>query len=118
MESHVQSGKKRSWTDEKHLQFLNSMEASFVRAMFERKDHRLLRLDRYLPDTSDSTLDLKTLNKTKKKGGRMDGGADKRLRRFSSQPFNASQDQVVPQFEMRAVGDKDERDHLNVPDQL
>ncbi|VVA11077.1 PREDICTED: LOC109804371 [Prunus dulcis] len=94
MESHVQSGKKRSWTDEKHLQFLNSMEASFVRAMFERKDHRLLRLDRYLPDTSDSTLDLKTLNKTKKKGGRMDGGADKRLRRFSSQPFNASQDQV------------------------
>lgn len=24
----------------------------------------------------------------------MDGGADKRLRRFSSQPFNASQDQV------------------------
>lgn len=27
-------------------------------------------------------------------GGRKDGGADKRLRRFSSQSFNASQDQV------------------------
>lgn len=67
----MQSGKKRSWTDEKHVQFLNSMEASFVRAMFEKKDHLLLRLDRYLPDTSDSTLDLKTLNKTKKQGNYM-----------------------------------------------
>lgn len=48
------------WTDEKHVQFLNSMEASFVRAMFQSNSHPLPRLDRYLPDTSDSTLDLNT----------------------------------------------------------
>ncbi|KAI4351780.1 hypothetical protein L6164_006098 [Bauhinia variegata] len=56
-----------SWTDEKHLHFLNTMEASFVRSMLQNDNghgrrriyHRLLRLDRPLPDTSDSTLDLK-----------------------------------------------------------
>ncbi|PIN11923.1 hypothetical protein CDL12_15466 [Handroanthus impetiginosus] len=45
------------WTNERHLHFLNSMEASFVRTLFETK-HRCLPLDRYIPDTSDSTEDL------------------------------------------------------------
>jgi hypothetical protein len=68
------------WTDEKHVNYLNTMEASFVRKMFENKnccccsssssnhnrmiptiDHhrQILRLDRNLPDSSESTLDLK-----------------------------------------------------------
>jgi hypothetical protein len=66
------------WTDEKHVNYLNTMEASFVRTMFENKnccsssssnhnrvipkiDHhrQILRLDRNLPDSSESTLDLK-----------------------------------------------------------
>ena len=56
------------WTDEKHLRFLNSMEASFVRTMLEANYGLRLRLDRHLPDTSDSTLDLKS-HKTKPKHG-------------------------------------------------
>ncbi|KAG9146767.1 hypothetical protein Leryth_005094 [Lithospermum erythrorhizon] len=64
--------KMREWTNEEHLEFLNSIEASFVRAMFAdggvntEEEHpssqidRLLRLDRYLPDSCDSTEDLPT----------------------------------------------------------
>lgn len=47
------------WTNEKHLHYLNAMEAAFVHKMLDNK-RRLPRLDRYLPDTSDSTLDLNT----------------------------------------------------------
>ncbi|XP_029128853.1 uncharacterized protein LOC114916396 [Cajanus cajan] len=50
------------WTDEKHLHFLNTMEASFVRTMLHHYglvSTQPLRLDRYLPDTSESTLDSK-----------------------------------------------------------
>ncbi|PRQ60058.1 hypothetical protein RchiOBHm_Chr1g0376981 [Rosa chinensis] len=105
MESHVPI----SWTNKKHVQFLNTMEASFVCSMIENKG-RLARLDRFVPDTSDSTLDLiKTPQTTKKSGPvrRMDGGAVRRTRRLSSQPFISSQlDQVVPQFEIALVGDK------------
>lgn len=45
------------WTNEKHLHFLNSMEASFVQSMLHNNS-RFPPLDRYLPDTSDSTHDL------------------------------------------------------------
>jgi len=58
------------WTDEKHLHFLNSMEASFVRTMLHHyavlSSHPPLRLDRYLPDTSESTLDSKPNRRPKK----------------------------------------------------
>lgn len=59
-----------SWTDEKHISFLNWMEASFVKRMHERDDQQQLLtyaaaavdshlpLDRYLPDGSDSTVDF------------------------------------------------------------
>ncbi|EXC15960.1 hypothetical protein L484_015763 [Morus notabilis] len=117
-----------SWTDEKHLQYLTSIEASFVRTMLENHNGRLpLRLDRYLPDTSDSTLDLKPHQRTRFKHGtnsdcmgprgRMESIAEKRSRRIrSSQPLNSSRDQVVPQLEIRTVGDKDEKDQQdNVP---
>ncbi|CAJ1977082.1 unnamed protein product [Sphenostylis stenocarpa] len=58
------------WTDEKHLHFLNTMEASFVRTMLHHyvvvSSHPPLRLDRYLPDTSESTLDSKPNRRPKK----------------------------------------------------
>ncbi|KAG9143219.1 hypothetical protein Leryth_010140 [Lithospermum erythrorhizon] len=66
----------REWTNEEHVKFLNSIEASFVRAMFsdasanneqhkqeeDSSSHKdcLLRLDRFLPDSCDSTEDLPT----------------------------------------------------------
>ncbi|XP_022879024.1 uncharacterized protein LOC111396752 [Olea europaea var. sylvestris] len=83
------------WTNERHTDFLNSMEASFVRTMFEGQ---ISRLDRYIPDTTESTQDLgkerrrrystSELNRRKK---------DKRTRLLSSQSDISSQDQVVPQ---------------------
>ncbi|KAG5077844.1 hypothetical protein JHK82_056539 [Glycine max] len=51
------------WTDEKHRHYLNTMEASFVRTMLHHYvvvSPQPLRLDRYLPDTSESTLDSTT----------------------------------------------------------
>ncbi|XP_004308105.1 PREDICTED: uncharacterized protein LOC101298945 [Fragaria vesca subsp. vesca] len=98
-----------SWTNEKHVQFLNTMEASFVCSMFESKG-RVARLDRFVPDTSDSTLDrIRTPKTTTKKSGpirRMGGGAVRRTRRLPSQPFISSQlDQVVPQYDISVVGD-------------
>lgn len=101
-----------SWTNEKHVQFLNTMEASFVCSMIENKG-RLARLDRYMPDTSDSTLDLNKTKKTKKHNTpgpvrKMDGGAVRRTRRLPSQPIITSHqlDQVVPQFEIAIVGER------------
>ncbi|GKV04978.1 hypothetical protein SLEP1_g17052 [Rubroshorea leprosula] len=98
------------WTDEKHVRFLNSMEAWFVRTMLGDTS-RLLRLDRYLPDSSESTLDSKLILASKKNhatsvnfmGTRstlINGRADMRLRGPSpSQPHDSSEDQVVPQME-------------------
>ncbi|XP_050253791.1 uncharacterized protein LOC126699864 [Quercus robur] len=109
------SCKTGSWTNEKHFHFLNSMEASFVRTMFDNNYNNdpILRLDRYLPDSSDSTLDLKKRRNKKLvnqgvgnmgnnvKGGRakLYGKTDKRTRRVSSQPSIPPQDQVVPHLE-------------------
>ncbi|XP_058773442.1 uncharacterized protein LOC131647576 isoform X2 [Vicia villosa] len=59
------------WTDEKHVNYLNTMEASFVRSMFQNKtsssnhNRPILRLDRHLPDSSESTLDLKPHNRSR-----------------------------------------------------
>ncbi|KAK2653814.1 hypothetical protein Ddye_013670 [Dipteronia dyeriana] len=119
------------WTDERHLHFLKSMEASFVHTMLENYNgrHRQLRLDRQLPDTSDSTLDLKkrrTINKhvnpaadiiigSRRRNSNIDSKADKRPRRHSSsyRPYTSSQDQVVPLMENRR-DDKDESGSTNV----
>lgn len=51
------AGPKWFWTNERHVRFLNSIEASFVQAMFENNP-RSFRLDRQLPDCSESTQDL------------------------------------------------------------
>ncbi|XP_027359475.1 uncharacterized protein LOC113868108 [Abrus precatorius] len=99
------------WTDEKHVQFLNTMEASFVRTMLENKcvssHHRyFLPLDRHLPDTSESTLDLKPRRRTRKYHAPSDsmGPTARRTRRRSFQLCNSSQDQVVPQVEIEREG--------------
>lgn len=54
------------WTDEKHVSFLNWMEACFVRRLAEdvgrgrcRLGRRRPRLDRFVPDISESTHDLR-----------------------------------------------------------
>lgn len=46
------------WTNERHVHFLNSIEASFVQTLLENNNAaRFLPLDRHLPDSTDSTLD-------------------------------------------------------------
>ncbi|KAK7364305.1 hypothetical protein VNO80_12861 [Phaseolus coccineus] len=101
------------WTDEKHVHFLNTIEASFVRAMLENQGaanptRHSLRLDRYLPDISDSTLDLKPYSRrrTRKLHAPADsmGPTMRRSRRRSSQPYNSSRDQVVPHAENQREG--------------
>ncbi|OMO86032.1 hypothetical protein CCACVL1_09850 [Corchorus capsularis] len=130
------SNRNESWTNEKHVHFLNSMEARFVRTMLENNGrHSNLRLDRQLPDSSDSTLDFNR-NQTRKKHStsvdfigtssksKMKARPDKRSRRPPppcSQPHDhaSSQDQVVPQIETRMGDNKDEKDLPNiVPVQL
>ncbi|XVE64192.1 hypothetical protein DITRI_Ditri07aG0081900 [Diplodiscus trichospermus] len=119
MDSHVPCHRDEPWTDEKHLHFLNSMEAWFVRTMLENKSRYTLRLDRHLPDSSESTLDCKQNIQTRKKHAtsgssaldfigtrriKMKGRPDKRSRRSSSQQphgHGSSQDQVVPQIEKK-----------------
>ncbi|XP_052110645.1 uncharacterized protein LOC107466905 isoform X2 [Arachis duranensis] len=77
MESMVQVAKGETapfWTEERHVHFLNTMEASFVRTMLHRNggDYysgrwQLLRLDRHLPDSSESTLDSEESRNSKMK---------------------------------------------------
>ncbi|KAF8008579.1 hypothetical protein BT93_K2294 [Corymbia citriodora subsp. variegata] len=110
-----------AWTDEKHFRFLNSVEASFVRTVFGNRnanggggsdDDGGLRLDRYLPDSSESTEDLQSQRRKKSTTSssssssdgvgprpRSDGKQDRRSRKVSSQSKrNSSHDQVVPQL--------------------
>ncbi|XP_012474587.1 uncharacterized protein LOC105791181 isoform X3 [Gossypium raimondii] len=107
MESHVPSNRNETWTEEKHVHFLNSMEAWFVNTMLQSNDRYNLRLDRHLPDSSDSTLDCKPrtkhstpavhfIGKTRSKMKK--SRPVKRSMRSSSQPHDSSQDQVVPQL--------------------
>ncbi|XP_050914561.1 uncharacterized protein LOC127129408 isoform X2 [Lathyrus oleraceus] len=66
----MDSSTRPFWTDQKHVNYLNTMEAIFVRTMFQNKtsfsnhNRPILRLDRHLPDTSESTLDLKPHNRS------------------------------------------------------
>ncbi|PWA44030.1 hypothetical protein CTI12_AA530000 [Artemisia annua] len=91
----------KRWTNEKHLHFLKSVEASFVRTMLENGDGRVLAIDRILPDSCESTLDSKFTTKRKrcyrgdnlKAGMSMDQKVITRLRYPSFQ-----EDQVVPQM--------------------
>ncbi|KAH1075460.1 hypothetical protein J1N35_027788 [Gossypium stocksii] len=103
------NNQNESWTDEKHVRFLNSMEAWFVRTMLENNDLYHLRLDRHLPDSSESTLDCKQRNvQSRRKHASSDSiitrrskmkvKTDKRSKRPSSssqsQRYDSSEDQV------------------------
>ncbi|XP_027110350.1 uncharacterized protein LOC113763262 [Coffea eugenioides] len=106
------------WTDERHVRFLNSIEASFVRAMFDhnnnasnRRQCHSLRLDRPLPDCFDSTLDVGKDRRRRHSISTSDAAeysssvrTDKKSRRLSSH------DQVVPQLEGDDDGIKDEKE--------
>ncbi|KAL7146361.1 hypothetical protein ABFS83_06G035600 [Erythranthe nasuta] len=98
------------WTNERHVDFLNSMEASFVQTMFENNG-RFPRLDRYLPDTADSTVDL---GKERRRRHSASDIVEPSVRRTDTKSRILScQDQVVPQFQnKRDDKDKDEKDHL------
>ncbi|KAM3320056.1 hypothetical protein P3S67_007256 [Capsicum chacoense] len=107
------------WTNERHVHFLNSIEASFVRAMLENNNAApILPLDRHLPDSTDSTLDtpkerrrrFSTSDIKMSSGSRID--VEKKTRRTSSNI--SSQDQVVPQYK-HGRGDKDADGHSDVP---
>ncbi|KAJ8633634.1 hypothetical protein MRB53_026970 [Persea americana] len=90
-----------SWTNEKHISFLNWMEASFVKRMLKNDDFvdGDARLDRYLPDSAESTLDFDCGRSRRRVHGKR--GSEERRRRdvvreTSSRPDH---DQVVPQME-------------------
>lgn len=70
------------WTNERHLDFLKSVEASFVRTMLENSDDRVfLPMDRYLPDSCESTLDSKRMTTAPT-------GAKRRKRHFPAGMFD------------------------------
>ncbi|CAI9274089.1 unnamed protein product [Lactuca saligna] len=92
------------WTNERHLHFLNSVEASFVQTMLGNND-QFRRMDRCLPDDYESTLDSKA-SSTKRRRRRHSTSdiLDSRLRsgpritRLQIHP-ESRDDQVVPQIE-------------------
>ncbi|XP_015941398.1 uncharacterized protein LOC107466905 isoform X1 [Arachis duranensis] len=125
MESMVQVAKGETapfWTEERHVHFLNTMEASFVRTMLHRNggDYysgrwQLLRLDRHLPDSSESTLDSEESRNSKMKKKHEASPSDslltgprsrtekrrsmRRRRRSSQLHISSMEEQVVPEIE-------------------
>ncbi|PIA49534.1 hypothetical protein AQUCO_01300377v1 [Aquilegia coerulea] len=117
------------WTNEKHVNYLNLMEASFVRKMLEKDDarsmltytssvhHHAVLLDGYLPDSLESTCDSSSRTNRKKEimdtksstaKDRKNNNNEKRMRRrCSSRPYGVTQDQVVPQIG-NSKSDKDD----------
>lgn len=129
------------WTNEKHVNFLNWMEDSFVRTMLidhrnnnytyrnndnnnnknsDSRTHQLLPLDRFLPDSSESTRDLRRQHHNKitttTKYSVVDADPDtatsaredEEMTCLSLRPYDSSasspNDQVVPQFGMIKAG--------------
>ncbi|KAK9665535.1 hypothetical protein RND81_14G118500 [Saponaria officinalis] len=109
------------WTNERHSNFLSSMEASFVRNMFENKCLNInenninnveinnnnnnfnmscnSRLDRFVPDIAESTLDLHSRKFTTPGIVRgldqvMSYGSSQRQRPPHGRPYKSSHDQV------------------------
>ncbi|XP_074284641.1 uncharacterized protein LOC141609489 [Silene latifolia] len=114
--------KEREWTNQSHSNFLSLMEESFVKTMFQKnyvysKSSNNIktginntRLDRFVPDMAESTLDLGSRKSVTKAAMRVLGAVTttrstqrQRLRRFH--PYKVTHDQVVPELEGKA-GDK------------
>ncbi|KAL9258633.1 hypothetical protein AKJ16_DCAP18074 [Drosera capensis] len=94
-----------SWTNEKHMNYLTIMEATFVRNMLigttaTAASGRVVRLDRYVPDVSESTLDATKISRARRQRRQelQQAGSSKMAQTIS-------QDQVVPQIEGKR-GDK------------
>ncbi|KAK1285726.1 hypothetical protein QJS10_CPB20g01657 [Acorus calamus] len=95
------------WTDEMHVSFLNRIEASFVKRMLGTAHDRgfyldkvdddeafvssRIRLDRYLPDSADSTFDSKRYCTAR--GGKSGVHRSRAKRASRSRPYSTSQDQ-------------------------
>ncbi|KAL8543923.1 hypothetical protein ACS0TY_004468 [Phlomoides rotata] len=85
------------WTNERHVHFLNSMEASFVQSMFQKNNSHVPPLDRYIPDSSESTQDLAKQRRTTSDNVESSERTEKKIRILSCKI--SSEDQVVPNFE-------------------
>ncbi|CAO2821154.1 unnamed protein product [Amaranthus hypochondriacus] len=80
------------WTNQKHSNFLRVMEARFVRNMqLENSFINDTRLDRFVPDMSESTLDLHKSDRVKR-------SCNRQKDRPTIRPYKMSHDQVVPQL--------------------
>ncbi|XP_078447847.1 uncharacterized protein LOC144716567 [Wolffia australiana] len=111
------------WTDEKHTFFLNCLEDSFVRWMMmdgrlgsglARLDEKPLRLDRIMPDGSDSTRVCRSRDRgirkaavARRRRGRREfeeshGKMRKRWQRRQT-ASSREQDQIVPEREASEV---------------
>ncbi|XP_042034959.1 uncharacterized protein LOC121781285 [Salvia splendens] len=105
MAANSDKNRRLHWTNQKHLHFLNSMEASFVQSMLQNNS-RFPPLHRYLPDSSDSTLDL---DKFKSSSSTFHtDNVESSVRRTETKTKTktiilscqkSSQDQVVPEFQ-------------------
>ncbi|XP_057249545.1 uncharacterized protein LOC104906476 isoform X1 [Beta vulgaris subsp. vulgaris] len=103
----VEENNGLQWTNEKHSNFLRLMEASFVRNLMERSSNNITkvthhvtsRLDRFVPDISESTLDLH------KSSDRVSRTCNRQKGRGIIRPYKMSHDQVVPHLKDK-VGDK------------
>ncbi|XP_021730115.1 myb-like protein D [Chenopodium quinoa] len=96
------------WTNEKHSDFLRLMEASFVRNLMEKSSNEDTtkinsRLDRFVPDISESTLDLH--HRSAHSSDRVNRTCNRQKERGIIRPYKMTHDQVVPRVEDKA-GDK------------
>ncbi|KVI07174.1 uncharacterized protein LOC112510041 [Cynara cardunculus var. scolymus] len=107
------ASKSCRWTNDRHLHFLKSVEATFVRTVLEDGGGggRLLRMDRYLPDSCESTLDSKTTSCMKRRKRHFPSDnleTSIRVRRLRLHPFypSSQDDQVVPEIKPANINDK------------
>lgn len=75
-------GSSKVWTNERHVDYLNSMEASFVRSMLNS-----LPKNRDVPDGSDSTLDHRTTPRARRYSTSGTNITSSRIRKISINDF-------------------------------
>ncbi|KAI3705799.1 hypothetical protein L1987_76041 [Smallanthus sonchifolius] len=101
------------WTNERHLNFLKFIEASFVRRMLENGNGRLFLPDRHVPDSCESTSYSATVIGRKKRERHFPADdLDASLRRVKRLRLHSyhfpHEDQVVPQMK-HVKKDEDDR---------
>ncbi|CAO2838880.1 unnamed protein product [Amaranthus hypochondriacus] len=110
------NGDLMKWTNQKHSDFLRVMEKRFVRNMLKntnqntKNNHNIVhhtnsRLDRFVPDISESTLDS-----ARNSSDGVRGSSHRQKERPVIRPYKISHDQVVPHLENKA-SDKSELNH-------